>query len=208
MSWKSHIYQNIRFTELEIIRRNFTEKHQRGCLYGDLLASEPLPTFTAGRGARDEDFLRKKTGTDIVHVGRGGQWTYHGPGQIVIYPIVSLKRVSGSSRKVSWFLNRFRQAIAEGLSHVGVNTTGKEKPFGLYVGEKKIASFGVSVEKGVLSHGVAIYGSDQSQPFRNIHPCGAPKLEFTSVEQEVGTFDWGQLHQTLLSKIEIALPIL
>ncbi|MBI1861878.1 MAG: hypothetical protein HYR96_13270 [Deltaproteobacteria bacterium] len=141
--WTVKTFRNIEFRDLERERVAATSLVQSHSAERILILAEPRPTFTGGRTAQESDLVwdaatREERGVVVAPVGRGGQWTYHGPGQIVVYPIASLRHLTGSSRRVEWFLNEFRQAIQRALTAVAVKSVTGDRPYGVYVEGSKL----------------------------------------------------------------------
>ncbi len=164
-----------------------------------LLLSEPLPTLTYGRSATRSDLIWteemiRSRGITISSVSRGGKWTYHGPGQILIYPIFRLSQLGYPSKAVYRFLFDLRGSVSYHLASLGVSGLEEHaQPFGIYIGERKLVSFGMAIERGISSHGMALYLEDQGAFFDAIHPCGIPNGRVTSLEREGFKFDWESL---------------
>ena len=136
MNWTLLIERNIPFNRLEALQKELIERLAHSPDEGFLLVSEPTPTFTKGRFADDTGCLwtpeqRAEAGVAIEAVSRGGKWTYHGPGQILFYPIVALERLGFSRRAVYELVTRLREAIAAPFLEAGLPLEKKAKPFGL-----------------------------------------------------------------------------
>jgi lipoyl(octanoyl) transferase len=153
-----------------------------------LLLLEHAPVYTKGRRsdprelAMGEDWYLAQ-GIDVVEVDRGGRVTYHGPGQLVGYPIMRVSDVVGHLRTTE-------KAIVAALAEEGIAARGRaeEGPdyTGVWVGERKIASLGVHVQKGVSTHGFAVNVDDDLQPFEWVVPCGLEGVRMTSITSERG----------------------
>lgn len=153
-----------------------------------LLLLEHPPVYTRGRRSEDaelalgEDFYRAQ-GIEIVPTDRGGRVTYHGPGQLVGYPIMGVRDVLGHLRTIE-------AAIVEALAQEGVVARSRceEGPdwTGVWVGERKIASLGVHLSRGVSTHGFAVNVVNDLTPFSWIVPCGLAGVSMTSVASEIG----------------------
>jgi len=142
---------------------------------GDLLLSvEHNPVFTLGRsGSRDHilvptDVLEGQ-GISIYEIERGGDITYHGPGQLVVYPILDLREYGKNIHRFVWWLE---EAMIRALSDWAISSARKEGFPGVWVGERKIASVGVYVKNWVTYHGLALNVSVNQEHFRMIRPCG------------------------------------
>lgn len=154
-----------------------------------MLVLEHWPVYTRGRrsGAGElpmgEDWYRAQ-GIDIVDVDRGGKVTYHGPGQLVGYPIVAVDDVVAYVRT----LERGLVATMEGEGLVGARARVEDGPdyTGVWVGDRKIASIGVHVARGVATHGWAVNVENDLQPFSWVVPCGLDGVQMTSLIRETG----------------------
>ncbi len=151
------------------------------------------PVVTLGRGSVPED-LAGWSG-ETYESSRGGRATFHGPNQIVIYPILDLKksRPAIPTRDVHAYLRALERATVEALKgscllHCEARTTkvGETSLTGVWVGDKKIASIGIAVRKWITYHGVAVNILDDESAFRGINPCGFSPSVMTSLEAELG----------------------
>jgi lipoyl(octanoyl) transferase len=153
-----------------------------------LLTLEHWPVYTRGRrsGAGElpmgEDWYRAQ-GIDIVETDRGGKITYHGPGQLVGYPIVRIDDVVE-------YVRTLERALSAALAQEGVHARGRPEDgpdyTGVWAGERKIASIGVHVARGVTTHGFAVNVENDLQPFQWIVPCGLDGVQMTSLIKETG----------------------
>jgi lipoyl(octanoyl) transferase len=150
------------------------------------------PVFTQGQAGRAEHVLAPGD-IPVVQVDRGGQVTYHGPGQIVAYPLVDLKRLGLGVRE---FVHRIEESIIRVLARYGVAGERIEGAPGIYVGGDKIASLGLRVRRGRTFHGLAFNIDMDLEPFGRINPCGyeglqvirladLAELEFAEVEDHL-----------------------
>jgi lipoyl(octanoyl) transferase len=153
-----------------------------------LLLLEHPPVYTRGRRASEaelalgEDFYRAQ-GIEIVPTDRGGKVTYHGPGQLVGYPIMRVVDIGAHLRKME-------AAIVAALGEYGIEARSRCAEgidyTGVWVEDRKIASIGVHVSKGISTHGFAVNVTNDLEPFSWIVPCGLPDVAMTSVERELG----------------------
>lgn len=166
------------------LQERLVEKKIRGELPADLLLLlEHPPVFTIGRSGKEGHLL--EPGKAPLHrVGRGGDITYHGPGQLVAYPIVDLK--SKLRRDVHLYLHCLEKAVIRTLGIFGVIARRLPPWTGVWVDERKIASIGIAVKRGVTHHGVALNIDPDLTPFEWIVPCGLPGVKITSVKRELG----------------------
>lgn len=176
-----------------------------------LLCCEPHPTYTAGRGAPDTerlwDELQCQTaGIAVRSARRGGRWTYHGPGQLVVYPIAPLDGLGLHSKATALYMNRFRQSVVRWLTSLGVDVELREdRPFGIYARHRKLAAFGVTLEGGVTRGGVAIYLTDQNRPFAGLIPCGVQGERMTSLQELGVRLPWATAASSLLPYLKEGL---
>lgn len=148
-----------------------------------LILLEHPSVYTAGR--RTDPLERPLDGTPVIDVDRGGRITWHGPGQIVGYPIVRLEK----RNEVVGFVRNLENALIETLSEFGLNGISIAGKTGVWIkdekSERKIAAIGVRVAKGVTMHGFALNVSPDLSKFNSIIPCGMPEAETTSMEKEL-----------------------
>ena len=138
---------------------------------------EHEPAFTLGMAGKAEHLL--DPGAITVHrTDRGGQVTYHGPGQLVVYPLIDLKRLGVS---IKGYVNMLEQAVIDCLAGFGLDAQRRKGMPGVYLDNSKIAALGVRVRKGCCYHGLALNVRMDLSPFRRINPCGYPGLEVTQL---------------------------
>ena len=135
------------------------------------------PVFTLGQAGKPEHVLAAGD-IPVVSVDRGGQVTYHGPGQIVAYPLLDLRRLKVGVREL---VRRIEQAIIDALAGWNVVAVRREGAPGVYVGEAKIAALGLRVRRGCTFHGLAFNVAMDLQPFHRINPCGCAGLPVTQL---------------------------
>lgn len=161
--------------------RDFTD--QRGPETPDeIWLVEHPPVFTQGQAGKSEHVLVLDEDIPLVQTDRGGQVTYHGPGQLVVYPLLALKRYALGVR--DW-VSCIEAVVVESLAQFGVEAYPKAQAPGVYVGEKKIASLGLRVRRGASYHGVAVNVDMDLSPFFRINPCGYQGLEMTQLRDEM-----------------------
>jgi lipoyl(octanoyl) transferase len=153
-----------------------------------LLLLEHPPVYTRGRRSQPgelpmgEDWYRAQ-GIEICDTDRGGAVTYHGPGQLVGYPIVSLKPYRDD---VHDYVRRMERALVEALEEHGVVAGPVDGVTGVWAGGRKIGSIGIHISRGVTTHGFAINVNNDLQPFEWIVPCGIEGCRMTSLAGELG----------------------
>jgi lipoyl(octanoyl) transferase len=150
-----------------------------------LLVLEHPPVYTKGKRSEPgdlpmgEDWYRAQ-GIEVCDTDRGGRVTYHGPGQLVAYPIMTVERVAD-------FVHSMEDAMVAALADEGVAAEPRDTPFtGVWAGDGKIGSIGVRVREGVSMHGLAVNVDNDLQPFEWIVPCGIDHVRMTSVSRETG----------------------
>jgi len=143
----------------------------------ELWVLEHDPVFTLGQAGKMEHVLIPGD-IPVVPVDRGGQVTYHGPGQIVAYPLIDLRRVGVSVREL---VNKIEQSIIDSLAHWQIEAVRLDGAPGVYVGAAKIAALGLRVRRGCSFHGLALDVNMDLEPFQRINPCGYKGLEVTQM---------------------------
>ncbi|KPZ68752.1 MULTISPECIES: lipoyl(octanoyl) transferase LipB [Shewanella] len=139
----------------------------------ELWIVEHSPVFTQGQAGKSEHILNPGD-IPVIQVDRGGQVTYHGPGQLVVYPLIDIKR---SKLGVRQLVNNIEQSIVDMLAIYDVNAYAKADAPGVYVDERKVASLGLRIRKGCSFHGLALNVDMDLAPFQRINPCGYAGLE-------------------------------
>ena len=139
--------------------------------------------YTLGRRGRDADILvstadLKRLDADVYRTDRGGEVTYHGPGQLVGYPILNL-RAAGLGPLA--YVRALERIIISTLAEFGIDSTAEDKPTGVWVDDAKIAAIGVRVSRGVTMHGFALNVMPDLSYFNHIVPCGIPNANVTSI---------------------------
>jgi len=186
--WVCHL-GTVDYREALTLQERVRSARQAGEVPDVMLVLEHQPVYTRGRrsGAGElplgEDWYRAQ-GLDIVDVDRGGKITYHGPGQLVGYPIVRVDDVVA-------YLRTLEDALAEALHQEGIaDARGRPEDgpdyTGVWVGERKIASLGVHLARGVTTHGWAVNVENDLQPFSWVVACGLPEVQMTSLIRETG----------------------
>ncbi|HEU4516784.1 MAG TPA: lipoyl(octanoyl) transferase LipB [Steroidobacteraceae bacterium] len=151
------------------------------------------PVFTQGLNGKPEHVLAPGD-IPVVGIDRGGQVTYHGPGQLVMYALVDLRRLRIGVRELVVALEAAVVSLA--ASH-GIESTGRREAPGVYVGERKLASIGLRVRRGCSYHGLALNVDMDLEPFARINPCGMAGLGMTQLVAEGARTDVGDCAQAL-----------
>ena len=139
----------------------------------ELWVVEHPPVFTQGQAGKAEHVLAPGD-IPVIQVDRGGQVTYHGPGQLVVYPLIDIKRLKIGVRQL---VNTIEQSIVDMLKGYGVEAYPKADAPGVYVNEAKVASLGLRIRKGCSFHGLALNVNMDMEPFHRINPCGYAGLQ-------------------------------
>ncbi len=156
--------------------RTFTDTRGADTL-DQLWVTEHPPVFTQGQAGKPEHLLHTSA-IPVIKTDRGGQITYHGPGQLVVYPLLNLKRLKLGVRDV---VTAIEVAVVQWLATYGVEAAPRADAPGVYVGGCKIASLGLRVRKGCSYHGVAINLHTDLSPFAQINPCGHAGLQMINL---------------------------
>ena len=166
------------------MQRQFHKEIVAGIRPNSLILLEHPSVYTAGK--RTQDFERPTDGTPVIYVDRGGRITWHGPGQLVGYPIVKLLKPT----ELVGFVRTLESALIEICSHFGIKSQRVEGRSGVWVcdekGERKIAAIGIRVASGVTMHGFALNVNPDLTAFGKIVPCGIDDAAVTSMERELG----------------------
>jgi lipoyl(octanoyl) transferase len=139
--------------------------------------TEHPPVFTLGQNASHEHLLAPGN-IPVVQIDRGGQVTYHGPGQLMIYPLLDLKRLGLHIRGLVTALER---SVVDLVREFGLEAAGRRDAPGVYVDGRKLASIGLRVRRGASYHGMALNVDVDLEPFSRINPCGFQGLEMTDL---------------------------
>ena len=145
----------------------------------ELWIVEHPPVYTMGLKTKPEHLPQVRQRIPLVQSDRGGQITYHGPGQIIIYALLDLRRLKLSVREAVRLLE---QTVINLLLSLGINANGDEVRPGVYVQGKKIASLGLKIRNGYSYHGVALNVDMDISPFEQINPCGYANLSVTQLK--------------------------
>lgn len=166
------------------VQRTIHQEVADGLRPNTLLLLEHPSVYTAGR--RTDDSERPTDGTPVIDVDRGGRITWHGPGQLVGYPIVKLLKPT----ELVGFVREIEAALINVCADLGITAVRVDGRSGVWIqdaqGDRKIAAIGIRVAKGVTMHGFALNVNPDLSAFRNIVPCGISDADVTSLEIELG----------------------
>ena len=164
----------------------------------ELWLVEHEPVFTLGQAGKLEHVLMPGD-IPVIHVDRGGQVTYHGPGQLVAYPLLDLKRLKIGVRD---YVCRIEQAIIDTLDEWNIGAARKDGAPGVYVGGAKIASLGIRVRRGCTFHGLAFnIAGESTLPFARINPCGYAGLQVVALSDLGGPSSLDAVKPVLLAQL-------
>ncbi|WP_339890448.1 lipoyl(octanoyl) transferase LipB [Neptuniibacter pectenicola] len=155
------------------------------------------PVFTQGQAGKQEHLLNPGD-IPVVQVDRGGQVTYHGPGQAIVYLMLNLKRKKVGVRELVTIME---DAVVDTLNDFQVKAYAKPDAPGVYVDDRKIASLGLRVRRGCSFHGLALNLAMDLEPFLRINPCGYAGMEMTQLGMLVEDLDQAQASQCLLNHL-------
>lgn len=158
---------------------------------------EHPPVFTQGQAGKAEHLLAPGN-IPVIQVDRGGQVTYHGPGQLVGYLLVDIRRLSIGAREL---VSRIEQALVSTLVSLDIDAAPRSDAPGVYTGGKKIASLGLRIRKGCSFHGLALNIDMDLAPFQLINPCGYAGMEMVQVKDFLVSPDSGKIRQQLLAEL-------
>jgi len=156
------------------------------------------PVYTLGKNGKPEHILHPRD-IPIIQSDRGGQVTYHGPGQIIVYTLLDLSRMKIGVREL---VTRIENSIIKLLGDYGVRANARKDAPGVYVDGRKIAALGLRVRKGRSFHGLALNVDMNLGPFSRINPCGYQGLEVTQLSALADITDFNDVEQQLLSHLK------
>lgn len=185
-TWTCEDYPVIGYREAWDLQLRLVEARKAGQVKDTLLLVEHPPVFTLGRrGGREnlsvsEEFLQER-GIPLMHAERGGDITFHGPGQLVGYPIIDLH---AAGLGVTEYVGRLEEVMIRTAAHWGVDAGRNSLNRGIWVGNSKLGSIGIAIRRGITFHGFALNVNICLEPFTWINPCGLQGIGMTSLELE------------------------
>lgn len=156
------------------------------------------PVYTLGQNGKEEHLL-KPGNIPVIKTDRGGQVTYHGPGQMIVYPLIDIKRCAIGIRQLVTLLE---EAMIFALSSLGIHSVAKPEAPGVYVGNKKIGSIGIRIKNHASYHGISLNNHMDLTPFTHINPCGFKDLQVTQLKDLGVTISTGELAGLVVDAIE------
>lgn len=156
------------------LQESLVELRKRGEIPDTLLLIEHPPVYTLGRAAAESNITAdpaelRRLGIEVVRTSRGGEVTYHGPGQLVGYPIIDLGAHDGSA---VWYVDRLERVMIEALAGFGVTGTTDRQNRGVWVGDDKVGAIGVRITRHITMHGFSLNVCPDLNDYRGIVPCG------------------------------------
>lgn len=159
------------------------------------------PVYTLGKNGKPEHILNSQ-GIPVIKSDRGGQVTYHGPGQLIVYTLLDLNRMHIGVREL---VTRIENSVIKLLQDYDISANARKDAPGVYVDGRKIAALGLRVRKGRSFHGLALNVDMDLEPFARINPCGYEGLEVTQLSELVDTQDFNEVERRLLSHLKYQL---
>ena len=178
----------LEYNEALIMQRELVAARADGDIEHDVvLLLEHPPVFTLGRrggieNLRVSDGFLKKKNIPIIQIERGGNITFHGPGQLVVYPIVDLKK---TKVQILDYVERLEEVMIRVAADWGIKTERNSANRGIWINNNKLGSVGISVHRDICFHGFSLNANVSLEPFAWIHPCGLADVGVTSMEQEL-----------------------
>lgn len=164
---------------------------------------EHPPVYTQGLAGRPEHLIQA-TDIPVVHIDRGGQITYHGPGQAVVYVLIDLTRRNLKVRELVWTLE---EALIRMLAKQGVVAERRAGAPGVYTGGAKIAALGLKISRGCSYHGLALNVDMDLAPYAAINPCGYEGLRVTSLREQGSVIDWQTAGRAVIAELRQLLNV-
>ncbi|MES9881715.1 MAG: lipoyl(octanoyl) transferase LipB [Sedimenticola sp.] len=180
--------------------QSFTDERTPESMDEIWLVEHP-PVFTQGQAGKPEHLLDPGD-IPVIQSDRGGQITYHGPGQLVAYLLIDLRRAKLGVRQLVTLIEKSIIAL---LGEYGINANAEPKAPGVYVDGRKIAALGLRVRRGCSFHGLSLNMDMNLEPFSRINPCGYTSLAVTQLADEGGPSDLKSVGQRLVQHIELNL---
>ena len=172
------------YKEVWDLQKNIQADRIAGKDQDTLLLVEHTPVYTFGKNADKNHLLQHyPENVEIFDIERGGDITFHGPGQLVGYPILDLNNYKKS---ISWYMRSLEEVIIDTLDIYGLVAIRKDGLTGVWIGDEKIAALGVRISRWVTMHGFAFNVNSDLSYFGNIIPCGIADKQVTSLEKEIG----------------------
>ena len=171
------------FNETWELQKELQTKRIKNEIEDHLLLVEHPQVYTLGKNAPKEHLLNFVNDASVIQTDRGGNITFHGPGQLVGYPILDLNHYK---RSITWYMRELEQLIIDTLGNYGIIAGRKKGLTGVWVKDKKIAALGLRISKWVTMHGFSINVNPNLEYYKSIIPCGIEDYGITSMENIMG----------------------
>jgi lipoate-protein ligase B len=183
-----HNYGILPYKDAWDLQKRLVSERFEGKTADALLLLEHNHVITYGKNSDVSNLLvdtlgLKKLGIELIHTDRGGDITYHGPGQLIVYPIINLRNYQTS---IKWYIHKLEQVIISSLKDFGIDSERLDKYPGVWVNNRKIASIGVRISRWITSHGIALNVNTDLEYFKLIAPCGIKDKDVTSMGKILG----------------------
>ena len=165
------------------LQKELQEKRILGEIEDQLILVEHPAVYTLGKNASKEHILKRKEGVSVIQTDRGGNITFHGPGQLVGYPILDLNFYK---RSITWYMRELEQLMIDVLKEYGIEGSTKKGLTGTWVKDHKIAALGVRIRRWVTMHGFSLNISPDLSYYQDIIPCGIQEYGVTSMAMIMG----------------------
>ena len=165
------------------LQKKLQSKRILGEVEDHLLLVEHPPVFTLGKNASKQHIINNSDDVSIIQTDRGGNITFHGPGQLVGYPILDLNHYK---RSITWYMRELEQLVIDVLSEYDIKASRKKGLTGTWVKDKKIAALGVRISKWVTMHGFSLNINPDLNFYKHIIPCGIKEYGVTSMAKIMG----------------------
>jgi lipoate-protein ligase B len=166
------------------LQKEMQQQRIKGEIDDTLILVEHDPVYTLGKNANEDHLLQSRDESiDVFNIERGGDITFHGPGQLVVYPILDL---SNYKKSVSWYMRTLEQVLIDTLIEFKITAQRNDGLTGVWVGDEKIAALGVRISRWVTMHGFALNVNPDLSFYDGIIPCGIFDHGVTSMEQLLG----------------------
>lgn len=182
--------------------RRFTEDRTDDTL-DEIWVLEHYPVYTLGLNGKMEHLLNPNL-IPVINTDRGGQITYHGPGQLVVYPLLDLKRLKLDLRQLVTILE---DSMIVTLAKLGITAVSKPKAPGVYVSEKKIGSIGIRIKQKGCYHGLSLNNNMDLTPFDHINTCGFKDLQVTQIKDFEVNISIEELGKIVIDSIKSTLSL-
>ena len=165
------------------LQKKLQSKRILGEIEDHLLLVEHPPVFTLGKNASKQHIINNSEDVSIIQTDRGGNITFHGPGQLVCYPILDLNHYK---RSITWYMRELEQLIIDVMGEYDIKASRKKGLTGTWVKDKKIAALGVRISRWVTMHGFSLNINPDLNFYKNIIPCGIKEYGVTSMAKIMG----------------------